>query len=380
MGKTTCAAATALQCAEKGNRTLIISTDAAHSLGDSLGISLEAVPKKIQENLFAMEIDPAYEMKREFESVKRYIVEYMGTKDVDEILAEEMVMFPGVNELFCMLQIERIKRNNEFDVLILDMAPTGNTFRFLNFPEFLAIIRRGLVLDRYASKLLRPFKGFVSTLLPADNFYSTIFDLFDRIAQTKRGLIENAVIRLIVTPERMAIMETQRALTFLNLSMFSVDSLIVNRIIPEEVRDPYFVEWKNIQERYIQEIEQSFYPLKILKVRLFPQEVIGEKLLQKVGTTIYNGLDPVKKLANVKPFTVTKNSDEIVLSICLPFSGTDKISINKEGERILIKTGSFIKALYLPLAFIDFDIVSHVFKDRRLVVNLKDKSLSCSAT
>ncbi|MGH3624321.1 MAG: ArsA family ATPase, partial [Sciscionella sp.] len=262
VGKTTVAAATAIHLADRGVRTLVISTDPAHSLGDCLRIPLGSRPREVAENLAAMELDTREEMALRFGDVREVLMKQMSRQGVTTALAEEIVNFPGADELFGLLKLAEVKASGEFDAVVVDTAPTGNTLRFLHFPEFLSPVRRALAIDRAYTKTVRPLLTVLGREVPKDDFFASIFALFDNIERARQEFLRgDTYFRFVLVPEKLAVVETQRAVSFLNVSGYTVDAVIANKVLPPDVSEPLFKKWQELQETYLSQTRQTFHPL-----------------------------------------------------------------------------------------------------------------------
>ena len=369
VGKTTTSAATAVKCAELGYRTIVMSTDPAHSLGDCLQCDLQTTPTEIFDGLFGLEVDTQKMMENNFGVIQQYFTDFMDTKGFDEVFSNEVVVFPGFDEMFGLLKILELSKE-DYDILIIDSAPTGNTFRFLAFPEVLSMLRRAIMADRYIVKALRPFQHFMSTPLPPDEYYGQTDNLYNIVIEARKVLEDNKIttIRLVTMPQKIIISETRRALTFLNLFSYHTDSVIVNQIIPESVTDPHFQIWKKLQEDYLNEIEQSFSFLKILKLKHLSQEPIGVEELKAVGDKIYRDEDPTKKFTSEIPFTIKPHETKFKLSIKMPFVKAEEVSLHKRGDVLEIDIGSFRRLLSLPYALIPCNVEGAEFSNNVLEI------------
>lgn len=369
VGKTTTSAATAVKCAELGYRTVIMSTDPAHSLGDCFQYELQSIPTKIFDGLFGIEIDTQKEMENNFGVIQQYFADFMNTKGFDEAFSKEVIIFPGFDEMFGLLKILDLAKEN-YDVLIIDSAPTGNMFRFLAFPEVLSMLRRSIQADRYLVKALRPFQRLISQPLPSEKYYDQADSLYDTVMEARKLLEDNneTTIRLVTMPQKIVVAETRRALTFLNLFGYHTDSVIVNQIIPENIIDSHFQIWKKVEENYLNEIEQSFSFLKIFKLNHLPWEPIGVERLKQVGDEIYKDEDPTKKFTTEIPFTIKQQENKFNLSIKMPFAAAGEVSLHKRGDILQIDLGPYRRLVSLPLALISCDVESAEFSNNILKI------------
>ncbi len=376
VGKTSAAAATAIECARRGMKTIAISTDPAHSLSDSVESKEKSADLvKITPNLDIKEVNVVHELERYWQSVQTYIISLLSSQGFTDIVAEELAVLPGFEELASLLYVEEYDRNQEYDVIVLDCAPTAETLRLLSLPEVAKWYMNKLFrVERKLMKVIRPLaKGLSPIPLPSDATLDKIQELYERIAKVKEILEDSkkTSIRLVMNPEKMVVKEAQRAYTYLNLFGYAVDAVIVNKVIPEDVQDPYFKEWKKIQSRNLEEIEASFSPLPIFKVQLLPKEVVGLRMLQEMSTHIYNGRDPTEVFYEEKPFVITKENGRHTISVKLPFVEKQDIDLLNKGGELIIKIGNYKRVIMLPTLLSGLEPASAEFVDDRLVIHFE---------
>jgi arsenite-transporting ATPase len=297
VGKTSMAAATALQSAQKGLKTLVVSTDPAHSLGDSFDMDLSAEPKEIHPNLWAQEIDTIHEVEKGWGKIQEYIKSVFDAKAVNDITAEELTVFPGIEDLLSLLRLLDYCRMKTFDVIIVDCAPTGETLAMLSFPDIMRWwMERIFPFQKKAVKIVRPFaEPILGIPLPTNQVLDEIENIYDQLDQMRRILSDRSMtsIRIVVNPEKMVIKEAQRSFTYLNLYDFNIDKIIVNKVIPDDVSDNYFKVWRAIQKKYLELIAESFAPVPILYAPLFEREMVGLEMLDRLGQKLFAATDPV---------------------------------------------------------------------------------------
>ena len=352
VGKTTVSAATAVKCANLGYKTLVISTDSAHSLADSFDVEIGNQPTFITENLYGEELDINYEIKKNWGPIQNFMQDFLRYRGFGSIIAEELSVFPGMEEVFSLLQLKDFYVEGYYDVIIIDCAPTGDAFRLLAVPDIAKwYMERIFNVERILFKAVRPVaKRLVDMPLPSDSVFESMEGLYKNLIGMKELLtdIEISSIRLVINPEKMVIKESQRAFTFLNLFGFSVDAVIANRIIPEGVRDPFYSKWKDIQKKHLAEANESFTPLPIFPLRLLDQEITGIELLSKIGDTLYSGKDPAEVFYNEKPIDIIESNGSYCLSIKLPFATKENIDMWKKGEELVIKVNRYKRNIHLP--------------------------------
>jgi len=353
VGKTTIAAATAMRVAELGHNTLVISTDAAHSLGDSFDLALGNSPTKVSDNLWAQEVNVLEEITENWKTIQEYMASLFRSIGTDDILAEEMAVLPGTDELFGLFHVHRANRSGRYDCLIVDCAPTGQTLRLLSIPEVARWwMQKIFPVERKLAKGLRAMKKktIISIPIPEDSVYASIQTLFDDIGALKEMLIEpeTTSVRIVLNPEKIILEETQRAYTYLNLYGYPVDCVIANRILPDEVTDSYFAGWHKAQKKYMQKVKSVFSPLPVLKSRLMRSEIVGRELLEQLGRDIYGGDDPTRVYYGQRPQQVIKQGQAYVLVLKLPFVKKAELNILKNEDELTIQIGSYRREILLP--------------------------------
>jgi arsenite-transporting ATPase len=370
VGKTTLATATALACAKKGRKTLVVSTDAAHSLSDSFDIPLANAPTAIAPNLWGREISALEEIQKKWGDIQDYLTAFLASQGLNSIEAEELSVFPGMEELFSLMEIRTYQKTAEFDVVVVDCAPTGETLRLLSAPEVTGwYLKHIFPIQRTAAKAVRPLADRLLPFpFPEDRVFEALKKLTLQLAEMKEILEDgrSTSIRLVVNPEKMVIKEAQRAYTFFNLFDFQVDAVIVNRTLPAEVEDPYFVQWKAIQESYLRLIDECFSPLPIFSLPLYDREIVGLKLLDRIGSEVYAGRDPASLFFTRKPMKIGKENGRHVLTVHLPFVGKETLDLTQKGEDLIIKAGAFKRTILLPRVLLQQTVEKAVFENDQL--------------
>ncbi|MDQ0876256.1 arsenite-transporting ATPase [Paenibacillus sp. V4I3] len=352
VGKTSIAAATAYRMAAEGKRTIVISTDAAHSLSDSLGIPLQHEPILIHERLWAQEIDCLRETQRYWGSVRNWFSNFMQWANLDDIGSEELMVFPGFEELFSLLRIKEHAESGLYDAIIVDCAPTGETLRLLSYPQLLRWwVRNIFPYERKILKLARPIMKVTKGLeLPSDDVMDSFSQVVDQLEKLQQVIADPEItsIRLVVNPEKMVISEARRAFTNLNLYGFHTDAVIVNKVLSEEASEGYFAQWKQIQNKYEEEIVQCFSPLPILKVPLMPLEVVGKEMLERVAAAAFHERECGAILHRGIIEEVKKTEAGYELRISLPFTEKKQLQLNQKGDELTLQVGSYRRIVALP--------------------------------
>ena len=352
VGKTSVAAATALRCARLGHRTLVMSTDPAHSLGDSFDLELGPEPVQIAENLWGQEIDAQERLEDNWRDIQDYMVQLMNWAGTETIQAEELTVIPGLDEIFALIDVKTHVQSGNYDCLVVDCAPTAETLRLLSLPEIMSwYIERIFPVERKVVKAVRPLVSRMTSLpIASDQVFDAVERLHRNLDAVKVILTDEAVssVRLVVNPEKMVISEARRTYTYLGLFGYRVDAVVVNRVLPPDVTDPYFGKWKDIQAEHLATVHESFEPVPILLSRLFDREIVGIPLLEDMAAEVYGELDAVSILHHDDPIRVRKRGDGYVLRMRLPFASRDDMDIHRRGEELVVRVGSYKRNLILP--------------------------------
>jgi arsenite/tail-anchored protein-transporting ATPase len=352
VGKTTVAAATALRAARSGLRTLVMSTDPAHSLADSFEIEIGSRPTRITENLFAQQIDAQERLEDNWREIQDYFIQLMNWAGTETIQAEELTVIPGLDEIFSLIDVKTHVESGDYDMLVIDCAPTAETLRLLSLPEIMNwYIDRIFPVQRGVVRAVRPVVSRMTTLpIAGDQVFAAVERLHRNLEAVKIILTDEAVssVRLVLNPEKMVIAEARRTYTYLGLFGYRVDAVVVNRIIPADVTDPYFGKWKDIQAEHLATVHESFDPVPILEARLFDREMVGVPLLVEMGDEVYGDLDASAVLHHDEPIRVRKRGTGYILSMRLPFVSRDSMDIHRRGEELFVRVGSYKRNLILP--------------------------------
>src|ERR671931_1857993 len=291
VGKTTVAAATAVRSAASGRRTLIMSTDPAHSLADSFDLPLTPHAQEISPKLWAEQIDAQERLEANWRDIQEFVIAFLNWAGVDAIEAEELSVIPGLDEIFSLTDVKQHVDSGRYDLLVIDCAPTAETLRLLSLPEVMNwYIERIFPVERRVVKTIRPLLTKLTTMPIADDRIFNAVERLHRNLDGVRHLLTNdrmSSVRLVVNPEKMVIAEARRTYTYLSLFGYRVDAVVVNRIIPDSVTDPYFGKWKEIQREHLLTVRESFQPVPILTAKLFDREMVGLSLLEDMGREVY---------------------------------------------------------------------------------------------
>lgn len=361
VGKTSIAAATGVKIADQGLRTLVMSVDPAHSLSDAFDLKKslmdksKGLPFKINENLWIQELDIQEELQKNWGEVQKYISILLNTTGIEELAAEELAILPGMEEISVLLHINKYWRSHLYDTIILDCAPTGESIRFVSIPTALEWYMKKLFkLERRVAHYIRPIAKRISDVpLPEDSYFDCIEHLFSRLEGIDKLLTNPNIttVRLVTNPEKMVLKETQRAFMFFNLYKLCTDALIINRILPEGIKDPYFNLWKELQDGYIDLAMDYFSPIPIFRLSLFSSEVLGYENLKRLAGELYGGKNPADIFYDKGPYNFCKEDGAYVLRLNLPFITKDEVELNKIDDELIVRIGSFKKHVLLPRSF-----------------------------
>ncbi|HVU13926.1 MAG TPA: ArsA family ATPase [Phototrophicaceae bacterium] len=372
VGKTSVSAATALRCAEMGLKTIVISTDTAHSLGDSLDKAVGPEPIQLLPNLWAQEVDARYSMDKYWGKIQRYLTSILSQRGVEDIVAEEVTILPGLEEGAHLLWINQYVQSKQFDVLVVDAAPTAETLRLLSLPDVTRWwFEKIMALAKGATKILRPINtlmGRSNENVPQDDAWNEVRGLFDTLDKVRVLLSDPEIssIRLVVNPEKMVIKETQRTYTYLNLYGYATDAIICNRIIPDEVTDPYFAQAKIKQKENLAFIGEAFGELPMLRAPMFGQEVGGLDSLRQLGDILYKDTSPAQKLFSGKTHQIVAQGDGYMLTVPLPFADKKDLDIYRSRDELTLRVGPYRRNIVLPYTLWDLEIADAKFEKSTL--------------
>ena len=375
VGKTSVAAATAVRCASAGRRTLILSTDPAHSLSDSLQTELGSEPTDVSENLQAAEIDAQHELSRHWKGVQDWFGELLMQRGLDRISAEELTVPPGVDELFSLLRLQEHHASGNWDVIVIDCAPTGETMRLLAFPEAARWWLEKIVpLERAIVAAAAPLARTVLDIpLPT----GAVFDDFQRLSANLIAMdqilrdTEHSTIRLVMAPDRMVIGEAMRTFTYLNLYGYLTDAVVVNKVFPEDV-GAYFAGWREHQQEQLELVRAGFQPVPVLELPYFDREVIGAEMLGLLGEQLFGngrGHDAGAVLYDTITQAIETEDDGARLRLTIPFAKKSEIGLKQVGLELIVTAGSQRRSIMLPPTLAAYKPVSATYVDGTLEVS-----------
>src|SRR6516164_1646925 len=359
VGKTSLAAATGLQLSRLGHRTLVMSVDPAHSLADSFDLETSLFhgrtgdPLSIDKKLAIHEVNIQKEIKRHWREISAYVISVLRATGINDVEAEELAILPGMEELSALMYVNQFRREDRYDVIVLDCAPTAESMRFVSMPTTLEWYMRHIFpVQRGLLKAVRPIANRVSPIeLPSDSYFANVQNLFDKLEGIDELLEDPKLtsVRLVTNPERMVLRETQRAFVYFSLHGLTVDGVIVNRVLPERVTDNYFNEWHSSQDCVLREMEEYFAPVPLRRVPLFAHEVLGQQRLLDVASVLYDtGEDPSAVTQTEKPYVFGKRDGVYEVRLILPFAAKGEIGLFKKGDELVVEVGTVRRHIGLP--------------------------------
>jgi arsenite-transporting ATPase len=354
VGKTTVAAATAARAAADGARVLLTSTDPAHSLADAFDQPLGDGPQPVADRLLAQQIDAQTRLERHWREVRDYLVELLAWGGVGEVRAEELVLLPGLDELFALIDLRSQVASGEHDLVVVDCAPTAETLRLLALPDALRwYVERIMQPGRRVARAVRPVVSRVGTMpVPDDEVFGAVERVHGDLAEVHALLQDPArsTMRLVVNPERMVVNEAMRTATSLSLFGYAVDAVVVNRLLPDEVTDPYLARWKERHAAHLGTVRDAFAPVPVLTAPLADDELVGATALRGLADALYGGEDPAAVLHHSRPLEVTETDGGYVLRLTLPFTGKEDVDLHRRDADLHVKVAGVKRTVPLPTA------------------------------
>ncbi|HKS81879.1 MAG TPA: TRC40/GET3/ArsA family transport-energizing ATPase [Candidatus Acidoferrales bacterium] len=359
VGKTSLAAATGVKLAAMNYRTLVMSIDPAHSLGDSFDLDMDLFHSKtsdpllITDKLSILELNIQKELKRHWQEISAYVSSVFRTTGISGVEAEELAILPGMEELSAMMYINQYKREQRYDVIVLDAAPTAESLRFISMPTTLDWYMKHIFpFQRNLLKAVRPIANRVAPFeLPTDSYFVNIQKLFEKLDGVDIIMNDPMItsVRLVTNPEKMVLRETQRAFVYFSLHGLTVDAVVVNRLLPAAVADTWFNEWHKSQEKVLEEIEEYFAPVPVKRVPLFEHEVLGKERLEEVARVLYpDNTDPAAVTRTEKPYAFDKVDGRYEVRMRLPFATKGEVGLFKKGDELVVEIGTLRRHIGLP--------------------------------
>lgn len=373
VGKTSVAAAHAVKAAKDGLKTLIVSTDMAHNLSDLFMRELNEEPQEVIENLDVLEIDPNYEMNLNYKNISvafKELIPNLSNEDSDTL--EDIVVFPGIEELFSLIKIKDLYEKNIYDLIIVDCAPTGETLSLLKFPELLSwYMEKIFPVGKVALKVLRPIgKKAFKVDLPDKKALNDIERLYINLAQLQKLLKNQEIcsIRIVTIPEKMVVEETKRNYMYLNLYNFNVDGIYINRIIPSEVNNNFFDTWKQIQKKYIEELDEVFWGIPTYKIKWYNSDVNGVEGLEKIANDFLEDKKIFDVLKITENETFKKLEQGYLLDLYIPFVDKSHFDLYQSDTEVIIKIGNFKRNIPIPDVIRKYSVDSAKLENERLKI------------
>ena len=368
MGKTSVAAATGIKAAQMGHKTVVMSLDVAHSLADIFDLDSglldqnKGQPIEVHDKLWIQELDIQEEIQRYWGDIYKYISGLLNRTGIDEVLAEELAVFPGMEEVSLLLYINKYVRENEYDVILLDCAPTGESLRFISIPTTLDwYMKKIFKWERTVAKYVRPVaKRLTDIPLPGDDYFQAIQDLFEKLKGVDQVLVDPEIttVRLVTNPEKVVLKETQRAFMYFCLYKMNIDAIVMNRILPDTVTDSYFSDWLKGQQRNFEQAAEFFNPVPIFPVNLFSGEIVGFDHLRELADQIYADRNPLERFYTEEPYQLIKENNNYHLKLKLPFISKKDVELSKLYEELVIRIGGFKRHILLPRQVASLNSVS----------------------
>ncbi|MCA1730079.1 MAG: TRC40/GET3/ArsA family transport-energizing ATPase [Actinobacteria bacterium] len=379
VGKTSVAAATALKAAREGKRVLVMSTDPAHSLSDAFDAEVGPEPKEMATGLFAQEMDHGRMIEEHWAEIQEYMTTFFEWQGAETLAAEELAMLPGMDELFGLLMVRRHHEASLYDALIVDAAPTGETLRLLSLPDQMSwYLEKVFPVQRRVAKVIRPFarRARLDSLppLPEDSFFGALQRFYKAVVGVEDILTdaEEASVRLVANAEKMVIAEARRAYTYLNLYDYPIDAVVVNRLLPEEVSDPFFERWREAQERHLKTIGESFSPVPIFKGRLFDREMYGLESLAALAEDVFGEEDPLRVFFRGAAHEIVKSNGGYEVVFNLPLVEKESVNLSKKGAELLVRVGGYKRNVLLPDSMVRLRAAGARIDGDKLRVRLSD--------
>ena len=352
VGKTSVAAATALRCADAGLRTLVLSTDPAHSLADAFDVPLDSEAREVVPSLYGLQLDASERLEEVWGEIQAYLMEVFDWAGVDAVEAEELSVLPGLDEVFSLSDIKAHAESGAWDVLVVDCAPTAETIRLLSLPDILSwYMERVFPMGRRVTKVVRPFLRSITNLpVAGDDVFDATARFYDRLAGVRELLTDGSrsTVRLVVNPERMVIAEARRTATYLSLFGYRVDAVVANRLLPSAVADPWFKAWKETHAEHLAAVEEGFAPVPVLRAELASEELVGIERLRWFARELYADVDPAAVLYEGEPLRVEQRGSVRVLAVELPFADRDELEVGRRDDELLVRVGPHRRAIVLP--------------------------------
>lgn len=383
VGKSSVAAATGLQLARRGLKTLVMSVDPAHSLSDSFARTAglfdarTADPLRVTDNLDIQEVNIQVEIKRHWQEISGYVTSVLRTSGLGDVEAEEMAILPGMEELSAMMYVNQYRKAETYDVVVLDCAPTAESLRFISMPTTLEwYMKHVFPMERKVLNVVRPLANRLSPVeLPPDSYFANVMGLFEKLSGIETLLEDPQLtsVRLVTNPERMVLRETQRAYVYFSLHGLTVDTIIANRVLPAEASESYFRKWRESQQQILGEMETYFDPVPVRQVPMFDEEVVGLERLERLAAALYSPEEnPALVTRDERPFSFGRVGQTYEVRVTMPFAARGEVGLFKKGDELVIEVGSLRRHVGLPTTMAALQPVRARFEDKTLIVELRE--------
>ena len=376
-GKTVTSCATALACSKLGYRVLLMSTDPAHTLSDAFNMHIGNESTLVKENLYAMQIDPVVEMGKQYQQLLAYFASLFSSRGIDETIAYEIAMLPGMTQIFSMLRLEELSYSNDYDVVILDMMASGEALRYLYLPKLVGSLSRRLFsFAGLFSGMARIIEPIAKMPAPSSDVIKTEIELIGKLERLADILKDRGLtsIRLVANPDLFSIENAKRSLMAANLFGLNVDLAVINKIIPK-VDEPYFAGWIRQQEEYVRDAEMNFYPIPIRKARLFESELRGIDMLERYARELFGDYDPADVFFKEDIFTFEYKDDSFSMRFRVPFTEKDDFELERLGDQLTIRvrstTGNIVNIVPLPSATVGMRLSKARLQGSELIVTVE---------
>ncbi len=381
VGKTTISAATAYKLSTLGYKTIVVSLDPAHSLGDAFDIPEEektkakGLPIKISENLYIQEIDIQEEVDRYWGDVYRFLELLFNTTGLDQVVSEELAILPGMEEVTSLLYVNKYYKDGEFDALVLDLPPTGESLRFVSMPTVLKwYMRKIFNVERTILKVARPVaRRLTDVPIPDDEYFKALENFYEKLKGVDELLVDPEItsVRLVANPEKMVLKESQRAFMYFNLFGVNVDAVVVNKVLPPFVEDcEHFSKWVLTQKKHLEDMHALFHPVPVFTVPLMEDEIVGEERLKILSDLIYGDTDPIRVFHKEKPYEFIEQNGDYMIKLKAPFLTKDGLTVLKSEGEIVIRWRNFKSHILLPRKLRDYEPVGAKIEEGYLKVFL----------
>ena len=378
VGKSTVASATAAQAAAAGHRTLVMSTDAAHSLADAYGTAIaDGTPTQVAPGLFVQQIDAQRRFEQSWADIQGYLLSVLEVVGVDPVAAEELTVIPGAEEVLALLELREQARSGAWDVIIVDCAPTAETLRLLALPEALGwYMQRILPMQRRLTKALKPVLTKAAGVpMPGDTVFDAVERLYRELQEVRTLLAgPDASVRLVLTPERVVAAEARRSFTTLSLYGYRVDGVVANRVFPADGADDWRAGWVVAQDEVLAEVEASFPGLPVWRSVYRPGEPVGVAALRTLADDVYAGSDPLAVPTGPGPFRVTRTAEGAIAHLALPGAARDQVHLGRNGDDLVVTVGSYRRLLTLPASLARLQVQGARVERGELQVRFRERS------